>query len=156
MATLEQIIQFQLSVLDESVRRIGEKSEPTDLTVTGQVFDTGNFPVTDNYGTAEIWAANQGGLASFAYLIFMANVAMTLEVANTTPNPDERALFRVPANAMLVLPSGTMGGYASNTTRLDGAANVLNTDYGTINSVRVQRDVADLAGDATCRLVLIL
>lgn len=156
MATLEQIIQFQIALTGEAVRRFGDKATPTDLTVTGQVWDSGNFPLADNYGNAEIWATTQGGLASFAYLIFMADVDVILELANTTPNPDERALFNIAANSVLVLPSSVMGGYASNTSRLDGAAMVSATDFNTINSIRVQRNAANLAGDATCRLMLVL
>lgn len=155
MATLEQIIQFSLAVLGENTRKIGEKTSPTDLTVNGQVFDTGNVTVADNFGTATLWQANQGGMASFSYLILLTNADIYVELANTVPATDERLLFKVPANTICVLPSSVMGGFASNTSRLDGAVLVSATDYNLITDVKVQRDVADAVGDATVRLVLI-
>lgn len=155
MATLQQIVQYSMSVLGETQRKIGEKNSPTDLTVNGQIWDSGGVPVADAFGQATLWQSGNGGLTSFAYLIFTSDVDVVLEVANTTPNPDERALFLVKGGTFLIIPSTSVGGYANNTSRLDGSALVLNTDYGLISEIRVQRDVADLAGNATVRLVLI-
>jgi hypothetical protein len=156
MATLTEIIQLSLPILGETERKIGDKTEPISLTVNGQVFDTGNFPIADNYGNLVVWSAAQGGLASFSHLIFTATADVILEFANTTPNPDERALMNVAANTMLIIPSSVMGGYASNTSRLNGAAIVSGTGFNTINEIRVQRNVATGVGAATGRLVLIL
>lgn len=155
MATLTQLIQFTLPIIGEAVRHIGDKQTPTDLTVSGQVWDSGNFPVADAYTAATIWNGGDGGLTSFSYLIFIADSDMWLEFANTVPATDENALVFVPAGAMLVLPSAYMGGYANNTSRLDGAVLVAATDYNAINKIRVQNNVAAGAGTATCRLVLI-
>lgn len=155
MATLEQIVQFSSTVIGETKRLIGEKNLPTDLTINGQIWDSGNFPIADNYSAATIWNGGEGGLSSFSYLIFLANADMWLEFANTVPATDENALIFVPANAMLVLPSAYMGGYANNTSRLDGAVLVAATDYGAINKIRVQNNTPAGAGTATCRLVLL-
>lgn len=156
MATLQQVVQFTIALASEAQRRLGDKNIPTSLAVTGSVFDTGGVVIADNYGQAVLWQANQGGLASFAYALFIADQDCVLEFANTTPNPDERFLVTIKANAVLVLPSSVLGAYASNTTRLDGAALVAATDYNTINEIRVQRDAADLTADATVRLMLVL
>lgn len=157
MAILEQIVQFSTILSgDSSLQRFGDKHDATDLTVTGQVFDSGNIPLADNFTAITLWQANQGGMASFNYLLFHSTVPCWLEIANTTPNPDERALIFVPANGVAVIPSPNMGGYASNTTRLDGADLVLATDYNAISEIRVQSDNADLAGDGLVRLMLVL
>ncbi len=156
MATLTQTVQFSTTeILSEAIRHFGDKNLPTELTVNGQVWDSGNFPIADAYTAATIWSATNGGLASFSYLLFVADADMWLEIANTTPNPDERALIFVPANAMLILPSAYIGGYASNTSRLDGSALVAATDYNAIGEIRVQNNVAAGAGTTTCRLMLI-
>lgn len=156
MATLEQVVQYTISLTGEAQRRIGAKNTPTNLTVTGQVFDTGNVPLADGFAQLTLWQANQGGLATFAYLLFLCTADCWLEFANTVPATDERAIVRVPANAMLVIPSAFMGGYASNTSRLDGADLVLATDYNSINEIRVQSDVALLGGAGLARMMLIL
>lgn len=156
MATLEQVVQFTISVLGETQRRIGQKTSPVEFTVGGAIFDTGNITVADAFGRANLWAVSQGGLTTFSYLIFTTNADIILELGNTVDaSTDARALFRIAANSFFVLPSAVMGGYTSDTSRLDGAVLVANTDYFNIDFVRVQRDVADLAGDALIRLVLI-
>lgn len=156
MATLEQIVQYTIAITGEAQRRFGAKTSPTNLTVTGQVFDTGNIPIADAFSQQTIWQTGNGGLATFAYLLFTCTVDCWLEIANTTPNPDERALIRVPANTVAVLPTAFMGGYASNTSRLDGADLVVVTDYNSITEIRVQSDVASLGGAGLARLMLVL
>ena len=155
MASLNQIYQFSIDLLGESPRRVGSKADSVDLTVGGQVFDTGNVTIADNYGQDILWQSGNGGMDGFDYLLFISNADVWIEISNTTPATDERSLFFVPANALMALPSRNMGGFASTTSRLDGAALVDGTDYGDITEIRVQRDAADLAGDATVRLVLI-
>jgi hypothetical protein len=155
MATLEQIVQFQTSVLGESTRRVGGKAVLTNFDVDGAVYDTGNIVVADNYGAKTLWTSPGGGITSFDWLLFTTNRDVYIELVNTVPATDERLLLKVLANSYLVLPSSVMGGYASNTSRLDGAALVSATDFNLITEIRVQRDAADLDGDASVRLVLI-
>lgn len=155
MATLTQILQYSMSLLGETQRKIGEKNAPTDFTINGRIFDTGGIPIADNFGNATLWTAGAGGLTTFSYLLFTTDAAVALEFTNTVPATDERALVYVAAGAFLCIPSQFMGGFASNTSRLDGAALVLGTDYNSINEIRVQRDVAASTGVATIRLVLI-
>lgn len=155
MASLEQIIQFQLALTGEAQRRFGDKTTPVNLTVNGQVWDSSNIVVADNFGNVTLWQSPQGGLTSFQYLLFTSNADVWLELANTVPATDERLIIFVAANSILALPSGKMGGYASNVSRFDGAVMVSGTDYNFINEIRVDRDVTDLAGDATVRLMLV-
>ena len=160
MATLTQRFEFLISGLlgenENRPRHFGDRADSDDLTVTGQVFDTGNVIVADNFGTATLWQTGQGGLTAPAYILFISDKDIFIEIANTTPNPDERMLFEVKANALLAMPADVMGAYASNTSRLDGAVLVSATDYNAITEIKVQRDVADLVGDANVRLVLIV
>lgn len=156
MATLQQLVEYTITgLIGETSRKIGERQAPTLLTVNGQVWDSGNFPVADNFGQATIWQTGNGGLTAPSYIFILSTADLIVELANTTPNPDERMLFRVAANALCVIPSSIMGGYASNTSRLDGAALVSGTDYNTITEIRVQRDAATGAGAASVRIILL-
>ena len=155
MATLEQIFQYTIGVVGEVKRQFGDRANTANLTVVGPTFDTGNIVIADNFGAKVLWQTDQGGMTSFEYLVFLSDKDVILEFANTAPNPDERALFTVKANALCVIPSSVMGGYASNTTRLDGASMVAGTDFNTITEIRVQRNASDLSGDATVRLMLV-
>jgi hypothetical protein len=156
MATLEQTIQFTIDgILGETKRNIGEKGSPTDFTIAGQVFDTGNLTLADNYTALTVWDSGQGGMTAPSFIIVISNVDVYLELANTTPATDERLILKIKANAFCVIPANLIAGYANNTSRLDGAALVLNTDYGAITHLAIQNDGADLAGDATIRVVLI-
>lgn len=154
MATLEQLFQFHLDILQGKMD-FGDKRTPVNRTVDGKVFDTGSQVIADNFGNATIWQTTQGGLAGFDHLLFWCDVDVFLELANTTPNPDERAIIFVPGGTLVSLPSRYIAGYASNTSRLDGANMVEATDYDDILEIRIQRDEADAVGDATYRLVLI-
>lgn len=156
MATLSLKFQATIALLLEAARQFGNANVPSEFAVTGQVYDTGSVGVSDGYGVKSLWSADGGGLASFQYLLFTSTHAVKLELVNATPNPDERMLFEVPAGGIVLIPSAVMGGYASNTSRLDGAALVDGTDFNNITEIRVQRDDADLTGDATVRLMLVL
>lgn len=153
--SISQLFELTIEgILGESKRKIGERTEPEEFTAS-QVWDSGNFTVADNYGQKTVWQTTNGVLTTPSWILVLSDQDIIVEIANTTPNPDERMLFKVPANRICSLPSSIMGGYASNTSRLDGAALVAATDYNDISEIRVQRDAADLAGDATVRIVLI-
>lgn len=154
MAVLEQVYQFTTSVLGEVVRRVGSKTSTVSLTVDGLVFDT-NVVIADNYEQKTLWQSGDGGVTSFDHLLFLASADVFLEIANTATSPDERMIVFVPANALVSLPSRYVGAYVSDTSRLDGVEMVEATDYDEITEIRVQRNAADLEGDATIRLVLI-
>lgn len=158
MATLTQIIQISLEMLAETERKFGDKRTPIELTVDGQVYDTGNVTIADNFGTAVLWdatAGSNGGISSFDHLFFTSNADVWIELVNTVPATDERAYIFVPANTYLVLPSRYIGALATNTSRLDGANLVEATDFDEITQIKVQRDEADGVGDATVRLMLV-
>lgn len=154
MATLEQRIQFTMAVQNEVLRRFGDRNTPIEFTVDSKVFDV-ETTVAANYGTATLWTAGNGGISTFDFLLFSSDQDLVIELVNTTPNPDERMLVKCRANSIIVLPSQIMGAYASNTTRLDGAALVSGTDYNSINQILVQRDAATGQATATCRLMLV-
>lgn len=157
MATLEQVIQLSITLTgEEKARFFGDKSVPTDLTVTGQVFDSGGIQIVDDYTVKTLWAANQGGLASYSYLIYTSNVDTYLELANVALATDEHLILPCAAHGVLVIPGGTMGGYVSNTDRFDGNQLIAATDYQTVDQISAYNNAADLIGDATCRLVLVL
>lgn len=159
MATMTQVLQLSLAVLGENERKFGEKRSPSNFTVDGKVYDTGNIVVADNFGTAVLWditAGSNGGLSTgFDWLLFTTNADVFLELVNAVPATDERALIFVPANTYVILPSRYIGAVATNTSRLDGANMVEATDYDEITQIKVQRDEADGVGDATVRLMLV-
>lgn len=154
MATLEQRLQYSLGVLSETVRRFGDKNTPITFTVDSTVFDI-EAVIADNFGNTTLWQSGQGGMTVFKFLIFTCDTEVILELANTTPSPDERMLFRIAAGSTIVLSSQIMGAYASDTSRLDGSALVSGTDFNNITQIRVQRDQPTGSGAATIRMMLV-
>lgn len=156
MATFK--VAFEFSVLDSLnrlLRVFGDRFVRTTITPTlGVLFDVTDI-IADGYAQDTLWVAGQGGIDTFEYMFLVSNVDVHVEVANTATSPDERLLLLVKANVPLILPGGVMGGFASDTSRLDGAVLVSGTDYNSILEIRVQSAVADDAGDATVRLLLL-
>lgn len=151
-------VAFELGVFDALNRRVqlfGDRFTPTTITPTlGVVYDATDV-IPDASGRDTLWVTEQGGINTFEYMFLLSDVDVYVELVNTTPDPDERAIVFVKGGVPLVVPGGLMGGHASNTTRLDGVALVLGTDYGNITVIRVQNDAEEGAGDATVRLILV-
>lgn len=153
--TLEVLYQLKmLALVGSRYRYIGDKNALVNPTVAGQIYED-TFTLNDNYGNAILWTSGQGNITNFKYLVVVSDQDIILEVANTTPNPDERALFLVTANVPFILPAVNVGGYANNVSRLNGAAIVSGTGYNLINEIRAQRNVATGSGAANVRLSLI-
>ena len=149
---------FEFSVFDAAnrlLRTIGDRFTRTTITPTlGVLFDVGEVIPDDT--TAEVlWVTGQGGIDTFEYLFFLSDVDVYVELANVDTSPDERLVLLVRAGIPLVIPSGVMGGFASDTSRLDSAALVSGTDYDNVTEISVQNDAADGVGDATIRLLLL-
>jgi len=154
MATLELLEFFKVAILGSATKMLGDRRTPYEVTVVGTTYDVSNV-IADNYSTATIWTSGAGGVTTFKILLFMSDADVFIELANTVPVPDERAILFVRANTIVVLTGNMVGGYASDTSRLDGAVMVEATDFDDITEIRVQRNAEDAAGDATTRLVLI-
>lgn len=153
--TLELTFQMKLLALIGAKHRfVGDKNTPVTLTTTGVIHDD-TTTIADNFGNETLWTADDGNINNFSYLLVVTDADIVLELVNTTPATDERALLFVKANCPLLIPGQSFGGYASNTSRLDGAVLVLATDYNNINQIRAQRNVATGNGSANVRLVLI-
>jgi len=154
VATLEIVHQITMDFLNGDLD-FGNRRTPVNMTVGGQVFDTGAVTIADNYTRDTLWETGDGGLDGFDMLLFISTYDVFIELTNTTPATDENVVLFVAANIPLILPSRYIAGYASGTSRLDGSAMVEDTDFGDITAIRVQRNAADAAGDASVRLVLI-
>lgn len=153
--TLSLLFEMKmLGLIGTKYRYLGDKATPVSLTTTG-VVHSDTFILADNYGAATLWTVGDGNISTFQYLIIESDADVVIELSNTTPANDERALLFVKANCPLVVPGQSFGAYASVTSRLDGAVLVAATDYGNINQIRAQRNAADLVGDANIRLTLI-
>ncbi len=155
-STFKVAFEFAVrSSLGKVLQSLGDRFIRTTITPTlGIVFDVGDV-IADNFGQDTLWTTGQGGIDTFEYLFFLSDVDVYLEVANTDTSPDERFLVLVRGGIPLVIPGGLMGGYGSDTSRLDGSVLVLSTDYDNITEIRVQRDEAEGVGDATVRLMLV-
>lgn len=151
-------IAFEFSVLDplnRLLRVFGDRFVRTTITPTlGVLFDVTDI-IPDGYAQETLWVTGQGGVDTFEYLFFLSDVDVHVEIANVDTSPDERLLFLVKANVPLIIPGGVMGGFASDTSRLDGSVLVEGTDYDNVTLIRVQSAVAADAGDATVRLLLL-
>jgi len=154
MATLSLLQAISLAVTGEAQKLVGDTQTPQTATVNGIVYDL-TFSLAAGFTAATLWETPDGQLTSFSYIVVLSDAEIVLELANTTPSPDARALFRLAANCVMVIPTGTLGAYSSDTSRLDGSALVLDTDYGTIKQIRAQRDVAGGGVAANIRLMLI-
>lgn len=151
-------VAFEFSVLDPNdrlLRVFGDRFTQTTIKPTLGVLFDGIDIIPDASGQDTLWVTGQGGVDTFEYMFLLSDVDVYVEVANTTPDPDERALVFVKGGIPLVIPGGKMGGYASNTSRLDGSILVSGTDYDNITEIRVQNDALDGVGDATVRLLLL-
>jgi hypothetical protein len=153
--TLELTFQMKLlALIGARFRYVGDKNTPVSLTTTGVIFED-TFILAENFGNATLWSSGNGNITAFSYMVVVSDQDVVVEVARTTPNPDERALFFVKANCPLVIPGQSFGAYASNTSRLDGTVLVSATDYDNILEIRAQRNVAAGGGAANVRLTLI-
>lgn len=155
--SLEVIQQFKMTgLVGTRPRYFGDKTQPVLPTVAGAVFDE-TFTLADNFGNQTLWSSgvSNGNFTAFQYMLVLCDADIVLEIANTVPANDERALIFVKANTIMVIPGQSFGAYASATSRLDGAALVLATDYNNINEIRAQRNVAAGGGAANVRLALI-
>ena len=151
-------VAFEFSVLDPNdrlLRIFGDRFARITVSPTlGVLFDTLEI-IPDDTTVESLWVTGQGGIDTFEYLFFLSDVDVYIELANTTPSPDERLLLFVKGKIPLMLPGGKMGGFASDTSRLDGNVLVSATDYNNITAISVQNDAADGVGDATVRLLLL-
>ena len=151
-------VAFEFSVLDPNdrlLRVFGDRFTRITITPTlGVLFDSLDI-IADDTTDETLWVTGQGGIDTFEYLFFLSDVDIYIELANVDTSPDERLLLFVKGGIPLMLPSGVMGGFASDTSRLDGNVLVSGTDYDNITLIRVQNDAAEGAGDAKVRLLLL-
>lgn len=151
-------VAFEFSVLDPNdrlLRVFGDRFARITLVPTlGVLFDALEI-IPDDTTAETLWVRGQGGIDTFEYLFFLSDVDVYIELANVDTSPDERLVLFVKAKIPLMLPSGVMGGFASDTSRLDSSVLVQSTDYDDITEISVQNDAAQDGGDATVRLLLL-
>ncbi len=151
-------VAFEFSVktaLGRCLQLLGDRFNPVTITPTsGIVFDTTDT-VTDNFGIETLWQTGWGGIDTFEYLFFLSDLDVYLELANTDTDPDERVILFVRGGIPLMIPGGLMGGFTSDTSRLDASILVSGTDYDNVTWIKVQRNVEEGVGDATVRLILV-
>lgn len=130
---------------------VGSDVTSQDVTLTGEMYQA-RAVVADDYGTVTLWQTGDGGVDTFDLLILETDADVFVELRNDQ-STDEFLLLFVPANHPLVLVSDDVGA-VQTTGRIDGADLVDGTDYGQVDQIVVQRDVADDVGDANVRLLL--
>lgn len=149
--TIKVFQHFEVSIGGE-LKEAGSRETAQEITAAGHVFEV-RAQVDDNYLDEVLWTTGDGNIDDFDFLWFESDADVFLELRNTM-SPDEFLLIEVKADIPLMLSSDNVGSYAT-TTRLDDAQLVEATDWDQVDQITVQNNVADEAGDATVRLVLI-
>lgn len=144
---------FEVTVGGE-LKEGGSRETAQTITADGTVYDIRTV-VADNYTVETLWTTGNGNVDNFDFLYFESDADVFLELRNTMTT-DEFILIEVTANIPLMLSSDDIAGYQT-TSRLDGSQLVRGgtDDFDVCDNIAVQNNVADDAGDANVRLVLI-
>ena len=142
---------FEINIGGE-LKEGGSRTAAEEISVDGHVFEV-RTQIDDNYLDEVLWTTGDGAVDDFDFLWFESDADVFLELRNTR-SPDEFLLFEVSADIPFMLSSDDVGAY-DTTTRIDDAQLVEATDFDQVDQITVQNNVADAAGDATVRLVLI-
>ncbi len=150
MATLT--LTHKLTMTDtDSIVEIGSLTTSNSITVTnGQIFRAENKTIADNFTADILWTTGEGGMNTFELGLIKSNVAVVMEL-RTDNSTAEFVLLNIPANVPVYF-GAKVGG--NTTESLDGAILVDGTDFDDVDRIEVQRDVADVTGDATVDLYL--
>lgn len=139
------------SLTGSVVKTFGSLTTPADITLTDGLIHEVRAVVEDDYGVETLWTTGDGNLDTFEFLWFMTDAAVFLEL-RTDMATDEYLILPVQAYVPFILAGDDAAGIDAD--RLDGAVLVEATDYAQVDRIRVCRDVADAAGDATVHLLL--
>lgn len=142
-------IRQALYVNDEVV--LGSKDTETTLSSDAAVLAVRQKVVADNYGEDILWATGDGGLDTPSQAFILSDQAIYIELKTDNASP-EYVLLLIPANIITAVPLKVGG---DDTESIDGAVLVDATDYDDVVQIRVQRDAAEGAGDATVSLYLV-
>ncbi len=150
-ATIKLFQHFEVSLGGE-LKEAGSRTVAKEITVDGQVYEV-RAVVADNYLDEILWTSGDGNIDNFDFLWIESDKNVFVELRNTQAT-DEFLLFEVKANIPFVLASDDVAGYQT-ATRFDDAALIEATDFDQVDRITVQNNVADAAGDANVRMILI-
>ena len=152
MATLNLTQHFTVT-FDGKPLTLGSLTVPVAVTVSTGVYDARKV-VADNYVVEKLWGTGDGGLDTFSFLWIESDADVLLEFRNDD-STDEYAVIEVKANVPFVLNSDDMLANDAGASDLVDGTETAAAAIDQIDQITVQNNVADDAGDATVRLVLV-
>jgi hypothetical protein len=139
--TLRTLLYAVVTGLTHRNQEVGDRSAFQELTVTVEPYQTG-MVVADNYQEEVLWAAGDGGLATYSVAIIETDADIVVEL-------QDGAVY---SRTLIKAGYGIVGGKLASAMGGDGAAATL----GDVDQIMVKRNEADGVGDANVRITLIL
>lgn len=150
--TLYLYQSFRIDVGGED-KEAGSRDTPKEISLDGEFFECRKV-VADDYNVETLWTTGDGGLATFDFLWFETDADVLLELRNDDTT-DEFAVIEVKAGVPFVLAADDLLANDAGASDLTDGAQTAAADIDQIDRIAVQNNVANDAGDATVRLILI-
>lgn len=146
MSTTVKIYSYFEADVGGEIKSGGSRTVAKEVTAAADEVYEVRTVVADNYVDVVLWDSGDGGVDDFDFLWFESDVDVLLELIVDRAGSPSSSVIEVKAGVPFFMSSDD----GENTTISGGSE----TTVDQIDRITCQRNVADGAGDATVRLVL--
>lgn len=145
MSATVKIINHLEVTLGDDLKEVGSREVAQEITIAGECYEV-QVVVADDYGRQVIWQNGDAGIDDFDVLTVESDVDVLLELTIDRAGTPSYTVLEVYAGVPFILASDDMLNAV-----LDGTVATMDQ----IDQIAVQNNVADAAGDATVKLMLL-